>query len=44
MTQIKKLDRLVHEPLRFAIVNALTVSSSLTFNDLKQLTKTTVKT
>jgi len=41
MNQITKLDRLVHEPLRFAIVNALTVSRSLTFNDLKRLTQAT---
>jgi DNA-binding MarR family transcriptional regulator len=35
------LDRLVHERLRLGIVSALAVNDSLTFNDLKELLKTT---
>ncbi len=31
------LDRLIHERVRLAIVSALAVNDSLTFNDLKQL-------
>lgn len=35
------LDRLIHERLRLGIVSALAVNASLSFNDLKQLMKTT---
>jgi DNA-binding MarR family transcriptional regulator len=35
------LDRLIHERLRLGIVSALAVNESLTFNDLKDLLKTT---
>ena len=35
------VDRLVHEPIRLGIVSALAASESLTFNDLKRITKTT---
>ena len=34
-------DRLIHERIRLAIVSALAVNPSLTFNDLKQLLGTT---
>ena len=36
-----ELDRLIHERMRLAIVSALAVNQSLTFNDLKQLIETT---
>jgi DNA-binding transcriptional ArsR family regulator len=35
------LDRLIHERTRLAIVSALAVNSSLTFNELKQLLSVT---
>ena len=35
------LDRVIHERMRLAIVSALAVNESLTFNDLKQLLNTT---
>src|SRR5579864_3600802 len=35
------LDRLIHERVRLGIVSALAVNSSLSFNDLKKLLKTT---
>ena len=35
------LDRLIHERVRLAIVSALAVSPSLTFNELKQILGTT---
>src|SRR5437016_13715111 len=35
------LDRLIHERIRLGIVSALAVNRSLTFNELKQLLKTT---
>jgi len=35
------LDRLIHERTRLAIVSALAVNASLTFNDLKQLLRVT---
>jgi DNA-binding transcriptional ArsR family regulator len=35
------LDRLIHERMRLGIVSALAVNSSLTFNELKELLKTT---
>jgi DNA-binding transcriptional ArsR family regulator len=34
------LDRVIHERLRLAIVSALAVNESLTFNELKALLKT----
>ena len=40
-TALPQLDRLIHERLRLAILSALTVNESLTFNDLKALLKTT---
>ena len=36
-TAAANLDRLVHERTRLAIVSALAVNTSLTFNELKQL-------
>ena len=36
-----ELDRLIHERVRLAIVSALAVNNSLTFNELKQLLNTT---
>lgn len=36
-----ELDRLIHERIRLAIVSALAVNASLTFNELKQLLGTT---
>ena len=35
------LDRLIHERIRLAILSALAVNESLSFNDLKRLLKTT---
>ncbi len=35
------LERLIHERIRLGIVSALAVNSSLTFNELKALLKTT---
>ena len=35
------LDRLIHEPIRLGIVSALAVNETMTFNDLKNLLKTT---
>jgi DNA-binding MarR family transcriptional regulator len=35
------LDRLIHEPMRLGIVNALAVSPTLTFNELKRHLGTT---
>jgi len=35
------LDRIIHERMRLAIVSALAVNDSLTFNDLKALLETT---
>ena len=34
------LDRLIHEPVRLGIVSALAVNSSMAFNELKELLKT----
>ncbi len=39
--QAPKLDRLIHERVRLAIVSGLAVNETLTFNDLKRLLKTT---
>lgn len=36
-----ELDRLIHERVRLAIVSALAVNDSLTFNELKRLLETT---
>jgi len=36
-----ELDRLIHERIRLGIVSALAVNESLSFNDLKNLLKTT---
>jgi len=36
-----KLDRLIHERLRLGILSALSVSESLTFNELKKMLDTT---
>jgi DNA-binding HxlR family transcriptional regulator len=36
-----QLDRLIHERLRLGILSALSVNSSLTFNELKRLLETT---
>ena len=36
-----RLDRLIHERMRLAIVSALAVNESLSFNDLKKLLETT---
>ena len=38
---IPDLDRLIHERMRLGIVSALAANPSLTFNELKQLLKTT---
>ena len=38
---IPDLDRLIHERIRLGIVSALAANSSLTFNDLKKLLRTT---
>ncbi len=35
------LDRLIHEPIRLGIVSALAVNETMTFNNLKELLKTT---
>ena len=35
------LDRLIHERMRLGIVSALAVNESMTFNELKELLKTT---
>jgi DNA-binding MarR family transcriptional regulator len=38
---IPDLDRLIHERIRLGIVSALAANSSLSFNDLKKLLRTT---
>lgn len=38
---VHEVDRLIHERLRLGIVSALAVNQSLTFNELKDLLKTT---
>jgi DNA-binding HxlR family transcriptional regulator len=35
------LDRLIHEPMRLGIVSALAVNDTMTFNELKELLRTT---
>jgi DNA-binding HxlR family transcriptional regulator len=37
---VQDLDRLIHERMRLAIVSALAVNDTLSFNELKQLLKT----
>jgi DNA-binding transcriptional ArsR family regulator len=39
--QATSLDRLIHERTRLAIISALAVNASLTFNDLKSLLRVT---
>lgn len=36
-----QLDRVIHEPVRLGIVSALAVNDEMTFNELKELLKTT---
>jgi len=40
-TKFPDLDRLIHEKTRLAIVSALAVNASLTFNEVKAILKTT---
>ena len=40
-TKIPDFDRLIHEKMRLAIVSALAVNQSLTFNELKAILETT---
>ena len=40
-TQVPDFDRLIHEKTRLAIVSALAVNATLTFNELKAILKTT---
>lgn len=40
-TDTLSLDRLIHERIRLGIVSALAVNETLSFNDLKQLLRTT---
>ena len=40
-TAIPDFDRLIHEKTRLAIVSALAVNATLTFNELKAILKTT---
>src|SRR5437867_6327416 len=40
-TQIPDFDHLIHEKTRLAIVSALAVNPTLTFNELKSILKTT---
>jgi DNA-binding HxlR family transcriptional regulator len=35
------LDRVIHEPIRLGIVSALAINETMTFNELKQLLRTT---
>ena len=35
------LDRLIHEPVRLGIISALAVNTTMTFNELKELLRTT---
>ena len=41
VSRASRLDRLIHERIRLGIVSALAVNSALSFNELKQLLKTT---
>ena len=38
---VSQVDRIIHEPVRLDIVSALAVNDSMTFNELKDLLKTT---
>ena len=38
---VSQVDRIIHEPVRLGIVSALAVNDSMTFNELKDLLKTT---
>ena len=40
-TKIPDFDRLIHEKTRLAIVSALAVNQTLTFNELKEILETT---
>ena len=40
-TQIPDFDRLIHEKTRLAMISALAVNATLTFNELKTILKTT---
>lgn len=40
-TSIPDLDRLIHEKTRLAMISALAVNATLTFNELKAILKTT---
>jgi DNA-binding MarR family transcriptional regulator len=40
-TQIPDLDRVIHEKTRLAMISALAVNPTLTFNELKAVLKTT---
>jgi DNA-binding MarR family transcriptional regulator len=40
-TRAAELDRVIHEPIRLGIVSALAVNDSMTFNELKDLLRTT---
>jgi DNA-binding MarR family transcriptional regulator len=40
-TQIPDFDRLIHEKTRLAMISALAVNATLTFNELKAVLKTT---
>jgi DNA-binding transcriptional ArsR family regulator len=40
-TRAAELDRIIHEPIRLGIVSALAVNDSMTFNELKELLRTT---
>src|SRR5262245_20264435 len=40
-TRAADLDQLIHEPIRLGIVTALAVNVTMTFNELKDLLKTT---
>jgi DNA-binding HxlR family transcriptional regulator len=39
--QVPELDRLIHERMRLGIVSALAVNEALSFNELKELLRTT---
>ena len=41
ISRASRLDRLIHERIRLGIVSALAVNTALSFNELKQLLKTT---
>ncbi|WP_025745767.1 winged helix-turn-helix domain-containing protein [Kallotenue papyrolyticum] len=41
LAHLTELDRLIHERIRLGIVSALAVNTSLSFNELKRLLRTT---